>query len=160
MSNINAVALFCEDVRTDSSGSFILTGIMSDGLAVQAFPGVIPKLGVFARVNVPVDADPVPIKIVMRGDNLPDFPIADFSAGFIEASQKGVVDGAPFTGLIAGGAGIMVQIPGAGHIRVDCSIGEITSTIAFLRILPIDAPINHHNEAQGIDLFDDLLPGF
>jgi hypothetical protein len=58
MNSINAIALFCEDVRQEVGGTVTLIGLLSDNLAVPAFPGAMPKLAVYARVHVPVDQKP------------------------------------------------------------------------------------------------------
>ena len=66
---ISAIALFCEDIREEKSGSDILIGVMTDNLNLQipvpkgtARPkgatGGLSKLGIYVRVVLPVD-DPV-----------------------------------------------------------------------------------------------------
>jgi hypothetical protein len=54
MSGVSACALFCEDVRQEKTGGETLVGVMRDNLAMSSLPGVLPKLGIYIRMNIPL----------------------------------------------------------------------------------------------------------
>ena len=52
MNEISAIGLFCEDIREEKSGSLSLIGVLGDTLAVPDFPGAMPKIGTYVRINL------------------------------------------------------------------------------------------------------------
>jgi hypothetical protein len=61
---VSAVALFCEDIREEKSGQDTIVGTLPDNLHIAVAPlpipdakTMLPKLGVYLRVNLSVDGD-------------------------------------------------------------------------------------------------------
>lgn len=60
----SAVCIFCEDIREEKSGQDTIVGTFPDNLVVEGAPppipnskGIMPKLGIYLRVNVNTDGD-------------------------------------------------------------------------------------------------------
>ena len=51
-----AVSIFCEDIRDEINEQRTLVGLLPDNIAVSATPGMLPKLGLYTRMMIPVDA--------------------------------------------------------------------------------------------------------
>lgn len=74
---VNAVAMFCEDIRDEVSGQHSIIGVFSDNLKVSTIPGVMPKLGVYVRIHLDVACEPSELMIILLdaennliGDNI------------------------------------------------------------------------------------------
>jgi hypothetical protein len=52
MPDINAISLFCEDVREETNGQYSLIGVLGDNISVPQFPGMMPKLAIYVRINL------------------------------------------------------------------------------------------------------------
>jgi len=74
----NAVGLFCDDIREENR---TLVGIFPDRLAFSTLPAVLPKMGIYVRVNVNANAEARDISVRLRWSggehNLGHFP-SDF----------------------------------------------------------------------------------
>lgn len=64
MGDLNAVALFCDDIREEKAGTHTLVGIYNDNVGVPTIPGGLPKLGIYVRVTFPIDIKPSEMKIL------------------------------------------------------------------------------------------------
>jgi len=63
---MNVVGVFCEDIREEKSGQSTLIGILPDNINVPPPPpptagraptGLIPKMGLYVRINLNLDED-------------------------------------------------------------------------------------------------------
>src|SRR5262245_18500679 len=52
MRPIVAMALFCDSVRREIGGSDSVVGVMPDNAHVPNFPGVIPRIAIYFRVQL------------------------------------------------------------------------------------------------------------
>jgi hypothetical protein len=67
--DIDAVALFCEDIREEKKETHTVVGVFGDIIVVPGFPGAMPKFGVYIRINIPVDNDPCKFDIFFNYPN-------------------------------------------------------------------------------------------
>lgn len=51
-----AISIFCEDIRDEINDQRTLVGLLPDNIAVSATPGMLPKLGLYTRMMIPVEA--------------------------------------------------------------------------------------------------------
>jgi hypothetical protein len=49
--DFSVTALFCEDIRPETSGQETLVGLLGDGIEVNSLPAMIPKLSFYIRAN-------------------------------------------------------------------------------------------------------------
>lgn len=135
MTDISAIVLFCDDFRQDVNGTFMLIGVVPDGMMVPAFPATLPKLAIFARLNVPTTFVPRRIQLRLTGPGIADASVGDFSSETIQTGiEHAQQNGAPFLGLM----GVLVQSPLSisyeGHLTVKMIIDDQVTVIGDLHI--------------------------
>src|SRR5262245_51551583 len=73
MNNIQAMALFCEDIRREAQGRDTLIGVFSDSLRVRSFPGALRRVQVYVRIrldpNLTYD-EPISVEIDIPGEDI------------------------------------------------------------------------------------------
>ena len=69
MPDISAIAVFCDDVREERSGMKSIMGIYGDTVAVPAFPGAMPKFGIYVRIHISMDFEPCELQIFLNYPN-------------------------------------------------------------------------------------------
>ena len=109
-------AIFCEDIREERNGQVSLIGLFLDNVGVPAFPGMMPKLSVYARVMLPIE-DPPPreLKLVLEptwGREIP-FGVVDESQ-IRRAYETARADNAPRYGLLMWGSLVPFPVQEAG----------------------------------------------
>jgi hypothetical protein len=57
MKGITAFAIFCEDIRRESTGKNTLIGAMSDTIGVEKFPTTFRRLAVYFRIRLEVEGE-------------------------------------------------------------------------------------------------------
>src|SRR5262245_674883 len=103
MRPFKVVGLFCEDIRQEKSGQDTLVGVLSDNLSVPNAPVLIPKLGIYIRVQLDKDASPRTLRIKLRVPGGPDVPVTSLDDLISQARADADTHGLPFAGLIARG---------------------------------------------------------
>lgn len=61
---LNAICLFCDDVREEKSGVDTIVGVYPDNANIPAASGRLPRLALYARIAAPIET--VPASIGMR----------------------------------------------------------------------------------------------
>src|SRR5688572_15722901 len=89
--SIQAIGFFCEDIRDEKSGQDTLIGILPDHLAVPAFPGMLPKLGIYVRIHLSLDANPKIIRVKLKQPDATFVELAVFDS-LIGSSIKDASD--------------------------------------------------------------------
>jgi hypothetical protein len=109
MNPTSVIALFCDDIRVEQSGALSLVGVYSDNVKVpdpppaadgRKLPLVIPRLGVYVRVNFDVRSEigPINVKVTMPdGEVIHDEMIEEKTIAEGRATKK---KGNPVAGLI------------------------------------------------------------
>lgn len=54
----STVALFCDSIRREQSGTSTIVGVHGDSITPAEFPITIPRLGIYIRITFPVDEAP------------------------------------------------------------------------------------------------------
>jgi hypothetical protein len=94
---MQAIGLFCEDIREEKSGQLNLIGIMPDNLNIPATPAptdgkilqaMIPKLALYVRVHLEPEDDPGEVQISLIFPNGDVSNIASFPAELVEESKS------------------------------------------------------------------------
>src|SRR4051794_5934383 len=97
----SAIALFCEDIREEKTGQDTLIGILPDNVRVPSFPGAMPKVCVYLRINLPRDTA---IRRAKSRLDLPDgtsFAMANLDEVLDQAKQGATTHDTPYLGLIS-----------------------------------------------------------
>jgi hypothetical protein len=120
----NIFVLFCEDIREEKSGQHSLVGILPDNLSVPHLPGVIPKLGVYARCHVDPEADVGSISLKLRFPDGEETAFGSFGAEKVkEVQSESKAKGTPFAGFIMVTVLGMLKLPKPGRVLGIVSIG-------------------------------------
>lgn len=139
MNGIQAVALFCEDVRQEAAGTVTLVGLLSDNLAVPAFPGVMPKLAIYIRVHIPVDHKTENIKFFLcDGDSRNE--IGGFDKDFVNKTiaETKAMDN-PLSGFILTVLASPYPVSRESRHWVEMQYGKVTTVIGTLKIVLQDS---------------------
>ncbi len=124
MSDWNVVGLFCEDIREEKTGVHTLVGVFPDNLNVSELPGMMPKLCIYVRFHLDVNADVRSITAMLR------FPTSEQSLGgfdpdLIKKTQEDSrKKGTPLAGLILKGISGPIKIPGPGRILAIAKVND------------------------------------
>lgn len=130
-----AVGLFCEDIREEKSGQDTLVGILPDNVNLTKIPGVIPKLCLYVRVHVDLEADITAIVASLRFPDGTEQSLGSFDSDFIKKTQKEAREkGAPFAGFIAKGIGGPLNVSVPGQILAIAKIDNEEVVCAFVNI--------------------------
>ena len=124
---MQAIGLFCEDVRQEKSEQVTLIGVMPDNLNIGTPPpstdenaiiqGMLPKIALYVRVQLEPEDDPGEIQIRLILPNGEVSEIAKFSAEFIETSKKQAKENnTPIAGLISYMVFLGFRVSGPGQI--------------------------------------------
>lgn len=131
----SATALFCEDIREESSGQLTLVGVFPDGILVRGFPGAFPKLCVLTRINISPEDPPSSIKTRLvhpdgtaEGENAVDREIIE--AACREAKELGMPTAGIHARIISTNFGIRMP----GLIRAMVQIDDQDYEAGFLAI--------------------------
>ena len=125
MNDASVIALFCDDIREERSGTVTIVGVYPDNLRLKQVPGTFPKMSVYVRMHIRADATPG--KIVTRVF-LPDGTEANSD----EADLKLVTDslekarkaGRAYAGLIARFTMVNLRVVAEGIMRCTVQIGN------------------------------------
>jgi hypothetical protein len=101
MKDISVIALFCEDIREEKSGTDTIVGVLPDNLRVPHVPALFPKMCVYLRTNIGLafDAGPFTTRIVMPGGK--EAGRSEARAEVVNSVRQAAQSkGAPYAGFI------------------------------------------------------------
>jgi hypothetical protein len=131
------VGIFCEDIRDEVSGTHTIVGVLPDNINIGGLPGMLPKLGIYIRIQIDKDANPKTLKARMKVPGAGTFEVADFENLIASAKQQAEEKGTPFAGLIAKGSFTPLPISELGRIE---AIVEIDGTEYICGVLNLIQP--------------------
>lgn len=126
MPNWSAVGLFCDDIRSEASGVDSLIGVMSDNVAVPSVPAMLPKLGIYTRVNIRIDAEVETISVKADFfDGIHQQSLGTFDAETVAREKEGAARrGSPLIGFIFRTLLSPLPIQQYGRIRLWAKIND------------------------------------
>ncbi len=139
---LNAIGLFCEDIREEKSGQVTLIGILPDNVNVPPAPdnakAILPKLGLYVRVHLGMDDEPGPmtIKLVFPDDS--ELMLGNFEPNLIATAKRQAQERRlPIAGLVSHAvlSGLQASVP-ARIMAILESAGE-RRTLAVLNFLAV-----------------------
>lgn len=96
------MAVFCEDIREEKTGTQTLVGVYPDNLNIPKVPVALPKLAVYLRIALDpfVDADPISVWLISpKGE---ERKINDIDPKMVAQTQANIrKSGTPFATLIS-----------------------------------------------------------
>jgi hypothetical protein len=82
------IGIFCEDIRDEVSSTYTLVGVLPDNIFIGGLPGMLPKLGVYIRIQLDEDANPKTLKARVRIPGGAIFELADFEQLIATAKEQ------------------------------------------------------------------------
>jgi hypothetical protein len=135
MPPFSAIAIFCEDIREETSGTHTLVGVLPDNIVVGAVPGMLPKLGIYVRIRMDVDATPKTMTARMKIPGGQLFEIANFAKLIASAKEQAVSNEASFVGFIAKGTLTPLPIPEVGTIEAIVEVDGTDYVCGILKLI-------------------------
>jgi hypothetical protein len=116
---VSVICLFCEDIRVEHNEMNTLVGILPDNLALPALPAMMPKLGVYVRINIDASIDPGAMEIVLSVPGRESrIHLGSIQQGLIDkARQQAQAKGSPLAGFISRAVLSPFEILQEGRIR-------------------------------------------
>lgn len=138
---IHGIGFFCDDIREEVGGTTTVVGILKDNFAVPSVPGFIPKLGVYARIHIPVACEPTEARlfITIPGQDRTQIGYADISL-MEETIAQAKADGSANGGIVMSAVASPLQILAPGHITLECECAGEAVILGSLNIV-IAAPL-------------------
>lgn len=139
MDRIHAVALFADDIREEKDDRLTLVGVMPDNLKVPGLPGMLPKLAIFIRLNIPVSMDPQDAKVFLTDTSGTRNAVATFESdlvarGLSEAAEQGNNMG----GVTMRMSASPFAVAKYGRVILEVEIGDECIQAGSLNILAAD----------------------
>jgi hypothetical protein len=133
---VEAIALFCDDIREEKAGTVSIIGIYPDNINVPQVPIMLPKCGIYARYNLPVgDTPPKTIALRLVYADGSETPLTVFNAETIERARvESQAKGAGKVGLISTAILAPFPIKKEGRINVIVKIDNEESICGTLNI--------------------------
>lgn len=142
---IHVTGLFCEDIREEKSGQASIIGILPDNIQLPTPPDsmkkpagvLLPKLGLYIRVRVPMDGALSPMRVSLVLPNGENRQLGEIEADLIEKSRNEArANGIPiaviiFSALIQG-----FQLAQTGLIVAVLESEGIQYQLAVLNVKP------------------------
>lgn len=102
-----------------------LVGILPDNIVFKQLPVVLPKLGVYVRININSSIDPGPMEIVLSVPGRESrIPIGTIQRSLIETARKQAqAKGSPLAGIISRAILSPFEVLQKGRIRALAIIG-------------------------------------
>lgn len=97
-----ALALFCEDIRAEISGTDTLVGVLPDNIMVPRLPSIVPKFATYIRIFFDPKEDSLAISsrlVHPDGQVLMENPVAWELVK--QASEEATRDGNPYASIIS-----------------------------------------------------------
>jgi hypothetical protein len=116
MSDLNCIALFCDDVRDEINNTTTVVGIMPDNLFVTAIPGALQKLALYVRCNIDVRMTVTgPLQIFLQHTDGSRHLLQEIPPQFLNTQKANMTaNGLPFMGIFSrfNFAQFMIPTPG------------------------------------------------
>lgn len=134
--SVNAVAIFCEDIRQELTGQVTLVGIMPDTIRISQIPTLVPRLSVYVRVHITVPEQPNEISAKLVGANSAPFPPLNWKKDAIEKAFTDLrAKKVPFAGFVARSSAALFPIHQEGLLSVIVSIDGKEYTAGAINII-------------------------
>jgi hypothetical protein len=98
---LQAIALFCEDIRAEQSGQDTLIGVLPDNMQIGQTPGFIPKLGIYVRILLATDSSAQNIILKMALPDNQEMILGNLEQLIEQARSAAISNKMPYIGLIA-----------------------------------------------------------
>ena len=137
MQPVSVICLFCEDIRQEQNGINTLVGILPDNMAFTKLPAILPKLGIYVRINIDPFVDPDTMTLSLSVPGIDDhIPIAEIEPSLLEKTRKDAqATGSPIAGIISRVVFSPFNIPQEGRIRALATIRGEPVTCGSLNIV-------------------------
>jgi hypothetical protein len=145
------IGIFCEDVRDEVGGTHSIVGVLPDNVSIGSLPGMIPRLGIYIRIQLVKDANPKTLKARVKLPSGAVHEIADFSQLIEPVKEQAEKNNLPFAGLIAKGILSPVPITQGGRIK---AIVEIDGTEYICGVLNLIQPELAATDSTPTDLLN------
>jgi len=134
------IGIFCEDIREEVGGTHSIVGVLPDNVAIGRLPGMMPKLGVYIRIQIDSDADPKSLKARMKTPDGATFELADFGELIRGTKEHAEVAKFPIS-LIAKGALTPLPINKVGRIEAIVEVDGTEYVCGVLNLIQQDASV-------------------
>lgn len=133
--SVSIVGLFCEDIRSEKSGSETIVGVFPSNVQVPGVPIVFPKFGLYARINLDPASPEVPIEIRIEGAGMEEAirNIVDPSL-LSKAKADARKQGAPLACIISRMLVASFQVGDTGRIKAIARIDDVEFVCAILNV--------------------------
>jgi hypothetical protein len=144
---IQAIGIFCEDIREEKSGQFTLVGLLPDNIVITGPPAnqppsdilhqaIIPKLGLYVRIHMDPTDDPGPIAVSLTLPNETRLDIGNISDEVVKTSKQQARDnGLSIAGILHHAVIQGFVIAQAGKIRAILEMKGQEHTCAILNVI-------------------------
>ena len=143
---VQVVGLFCEDIREEKSGQLSIIGIMPDNLTIPAPPsvkegserpqGILPKLGLYVRVQIGLEDEPGPMEINLIFPDGNALRLSGFGDDLIESAKRQAKENAlPIAGMLSHAVLVGVPVSGPGKFLAVVDAKEGRQTCAVLNLV-------------------------
>jgi hypothetical protein len=134
---VEALGLFCDDVRDELGGTHSIIGVYPDNLDIPTVPVTVPRLSMYVRLNVDSDDDPCEFSLFLIHADGEEHPLqkmqADYVAGGLAMSRH---QQNPKTGFIAKSFIMGLQVKNFGRMKVVVRFTDKEITAATLNVRP------------------------
>jgi hypothetical protein len=138
----SVMALFCDDIREDKSGTLSLMGIFADNASVPALPdvatgtvGLIPRLCVYIRVNFDVSVELGDVSMKLIGPDGAQIFAQTIDDATIAQARATRERGNPIAALISHIQLINAPLPKLGRFIAEVTVGRQTYLAGALNYL-------------------------
>ena len=124
MQPVSVICLFCEDIRQEHNDVNTIVGILPDTININAVPAVLPKLGIYVRINISPEEDPgsISLALSMPGAGA-DIAIGEIDQSLIARARKDAeAVGSPIAGIVSRIVFSPFEIRQPGRIKVLANI--------------------------------------
>lgn len=96
---ISAVALFCDSVRQEKTGTDTIVGVMPDNMSLPEAGGLIPRLSIYVRLHLDPAVDPNPIQVLLKTPDGEERELLSFENDLADRARRESA-GKPFAGIV------------------------------------------------------------
>jgi hypothetical protein len=143
MNDVSVVALFCDDIRQEASGTVTIVGVYPDNVNVPKIPGGLLKLGIYVRIHLDPSFAPVPISTWLELPDGKELNRDEVDPKLVrDALSKASTSEAPYAGLIASFVIANFGITEPGRVKAMVQLGDqkIVAGALNVRVPRPDAP--------------------
>lgn len=131
----SAVAIFCEDIRTEQDQQNTIVGTMPDNLQVGVAPGVLPKLAVYVRATFDPAQMPTSFETILRFSDGRELSRTPFDAAALKQSAAQTLkQGTPVASVLTRIVASPFPITAAGQVLAIVEIDGEEFTVGSLNI--------------------------